>query len=328
MMQLKIVKSSKESKAIEEEKLARINNQQPNQELRFVQTDLQLLHGIRVMKEFIEPWNFSDRLVCADSYYASVAAAEELMKFRFRFIGVVKTATKRFTMQHLSRLLMPNRGDRHSLLKKDNKGTPDMMAFVWVDRDRRYFISTASSMQEGDPYARERWRQVNNDDNADPEKVEIQVPIPKAAELYYQVCGKIDQHNRDRQDTLGIEKKLKTNNWSLRVNLSILSMVIVDTWKAYSGLTFGGNGLMDDNVNTETQKEFYGHLAAELIDNSYDTVGGSGSRRSGNETPPNSAICNRTGDPRAGEGAHLTPTRKKRKDRHGNITNHSFQGHC
>ena len=98
MMQLKSVKSAKESKAIEEEKLARINNQQPNQELRFVQTDLQLLHGIRVMKELIEPWNFSDRLVCADSYYASVAAAEELMKFRFRFIGVVKTATKRFPM--------------------------------------------------------------------------------------------------------------------------------------------------------------------------------------------------------------------------------------
>ena len=128
-----------------------------------------------------------------------------------------------------------------------------MLSFIWVDRDRRYFTATGSSMQEGDPYVRQRWRQVDKEDpNADPEKVEIQVPIPKAAEIYYKVCGKVDQHNMDRQHTIGIEQKIRTNDWSLRVNLSTLSMVIIDSWKAYSQLTFGN----ENNPQAETQKEF------------------------------------------------------------------------
>jgi hypothetical protein len=61
-----------------------------------------------------------------------------------------------------------------------------------------------------------------------------------------------------------LEKKLKTNDWSMRVNLTILSMIFVDSWKAWS--------LMSDNA--ETQKEFYGHLATELIDNNYNIVRG------------------------------------------------------
>jgi hypothetical protein len=338
MIQIKIVKTAKETKALEEEKLARILNQQqteadddnnnnmntttPRQHAERERQQGQLLHGIKVMKELIEPWSFSERMVCADSYFASVAAAEELMKFRFRFIGVVKTATKRYPMKYLSELVLSKRRDRYPLLKKDIHGTPDLMAFVWVDRDRRYFVATGSSMQEGDAYFRQRWRQVNREDeNADPERVTIEVPIPKAAEVYYSVCGKIDQHNRDRQDTLGIENKLRVNDWSLRVNLSILSMIIVDSWKAYSGMTFR-NWEYNDNAQTEDQKEFYGHLAAELIDNTYDTVG---TRRSPGK---NSAICQVVGVPRAGEGPHLTPTRRKRKDKDGKETNHSFQGHC
>jgi Transposase IS4 len=37
-----------------------------------------LLHGIIVLKELIDSYFFSERLVCADSYFASVGAAEEL----------------------------------------------------------------------------------------------------------------------------------------------------------------------------------------------------------------------------------------------------------
>ena len=117
------------------------------------------------------------------------------------------------------------------------------------------------------------------------------------------------------------------NDWSLRVNLSVLSMIIVGSWKAYAGLTFR-NDEYDGNSQTEDQKEFYGHLASELIYNTYDMVGGTGSRRSTEKDTATTAVCDLTGNPRAGEGAHLTPTRRKRKDKDGKITNHSFQGHC
>jgi hypothetical protein len=51
-------------------------------------------------------------------------------------------------------------------------------------------------------YNRNRGRQENEEQDAPPNRVELFVPHPKAAEVYYSICGLIDQHNRSRQDTL------------------------------------------------------------------------------------------------------------------------------
>jgi hypothetical protein len=99
--------------------------------------------------------------------------------------------------------------------------------------------------------------------NAEPERVNLQIPQPEAAELYYSVCGMIDWHNRCRQDDLQLEKKLGTLDWSMRVNTTLLGMCIVDTSYAYSQCT----------KTKEKQKDFYSFLAKELIDNKYDSVG-------------------------------------------------------
>ena len=50
------------------------------------------------------------------------------------------------------------RGQRVGVVLKIN-GARTMMEYVWMDRDRRYFISTASSLQDGKDYSRIRWRQ-------------------------------------------------------------------------------------------------------------------------------------------------------------------------
>ena len=62
------------------------------------------------------------------------------------------------------------------------------------------------SMEAGTPYVRQRWRQVDDTVDADPEIVEHTVPQTKIAEKYYATCAAIDQRNRCRQDDLGIEK--------------------------------------------------------------------------------------------------------------------------
>ena len=87
------------------------------------------------------------------------------------------------------------------------------MALVWVDRDRRYFISTASSLKEGKPYSRQRWRQpdldlerIDTPNNQDVIRQELTVPQPEVCEIYYDTCGVINQHTRYRQDTLQLEK--------------------------------------------------------------------------------------------------------------------------
>ena len=49
-------------------------------QLQFNDEDEQLLHGVKVLKELMAPWTNTNRIVCADSYFSSVSAAEELLK--------------------------------------------------------------------------------------------------------------------------------------------------------------------------------------------------------------------------------------------------------
>ena len=66
--------------------------------------ETRLLHGTQVLKGLVIPWANSDRVVCADSYFASVGAVEELKRIGLRFIGVINTATRRYPQNALSRI--------------------------------------------------------------------------------------------------------------------------------------------------------------------------------------------------------------------------------
>ena len=277
------------------------------------------LHGTNVLMDLVSPWAQTDRIVCADSYFASVAAALALKEIGLRFIGVVKTATRRFPLTYLSNIELQERGDRSGLIMRGPDGEPSLLAFVWMDRDRRYFIASASSLAEGEAYVRQRWRQVDTSLDADAERVELKVPQPKACEVYYNTCASIDHHNRHRQATLKLETKLKTHEWDRRVNMSIFGMCIVDTWLAWSQCT----------GSKETQSDFYINLAEEMIDNNYDRYrrsGGTVRLNSGMQGSP--SLYDKSGVPRAGVHAHLTPTKLKRKRKDGTLTNQCKQGYC
>jgi hypothetical protein len=192
-------------------------------------TDSSLLHGTNVLKHIVSHWFGSNKIVCADSYYASVGAAKELYRNGLRFIGVVKTATKGFPKTYLTNVELHQRGDFLALALD-----PRMAAFVWMDRERRYFIATAGSLAEGTPYSRCRWRQVNQQPNAPPEKVTLSIQQPQTAETYYSTCAAIDRNNRYCQDDLRIEKKIETRDWSVCVYLSIFAKIVVYTWLVYN----------------------------------------------------------------------------------------------
>ena len=72
--------------------------------------------------------------------------------------------------------------------------------------------------------------------------------------MYYTTCVAIDKYNRLRQDDVCVKKKIETKDWLRHVNLSIFSMIIVDTWLVFSAMR-----------NTPTvernQKAFYSVLA-------------------------------------------------------------------
>jgi hypothetical protein len=282
------------------------------------------LHGCDVLYELVRPWANSDRLVVADSYFASVTTAIYLKKNAgLRFIGVVKTATKGYPMQYLSNVpLLGGKGDQKGLLSTDTESGTTLLAFVWVDRDRRYFIATAGSLAKGRPIQRVKWTQVDRDTpNAEPARVGISIDQPEAAELYYAASGKIDQHNRHRQASLMLETKLKTMNWHMRLNLTVFGMCVVDSFLLMQGTQ--GDWL--------EQRSYYEMLAEQLIDNTFDSVGLRPRKRvlddgtvvthgSSKTLHPFEADCPR-------KSLHLTaptPTKKRKKTN----KKHRAQGKC
>ena len=110
-----------------------------------------------------------------------------------------------------------------------------------------------------------------------------------------------------------LERKLRTQDWSFRVNTTILGICIVDAW-----LLFCGEQVARLHI---CQREFYEDLAFSLIENRYDTIG----LRKRTGTTNNFVVlpARRT----SGVGVHLTPTKKRRK-RNGMVTKHARQNNC
>ena len=177
MLRLKIVKTA------EEENACAVTDDDSNN------------HGTNVLKFLVEPWVRTDWCVCADSYFTSVNAVTVMRMMGLRFIGVVKTATKKFPMSYLSNLVLVQHGDYKRLVARGTDRQPTKLSFIWMDQDHRYFIASASSLDSGIPYSRTRWRQVSLELDALPENVELTIPQPKATEVYYRTCSVIDQHN-------------------------------------------------------------------------------------------------------------------------------------
>ena len=219
-------------------------------------------------------------------------------------------------MHYFQRVLLPNgKGDCKALLSTDSDSGTTLLAYVWADRDRRYFISTCSSTLPGRKIQRKRWRQRDPTPNAEPVQEDILIDQPEAGELYYAACSKIDEHNRIRQEYIDLEKKLRTMKWNTRANQSIFSMIVVDCFKLRSGC---------QGVRPGGARGFVEDLATALIDNDLDkrTL-----RKRREEAVANEAALTGEAMPELDTTRHLTaptPT-KKRKTKN---PNHRAQGRC
>ena len=275
------------------------------------------LHGCNVLYDLVRPWANTNATVVADSYFASVQAALRLKSIGLRFIGTVKTATKEFPMAYLgSYVLEGGKGDRHGIVSHDAATDTDLLAFVWVDRDRRYLISTTSSLAAGRPCFRKRWRQVDKTPNAPPTLVDVVVAQPEACVVYYSACGKIDQHNRFRQAALQIQRKLRTSIWWRRVNMSLFSMCVVDAFLLARGCqgpdAFGAAG------------NFFAKLAEDLIDNRIDQRNLRKRAERQQQMMDSTVVPGHLDIPAYKQLVAPTPTKKFKKNR----PTHRVQGRC
>ena len=220
-------------------------------------------------------------------------------------------------MAYLSNIEIHNQVDMSGLLTRPvYRKNPVLGAFVWMDWNIRYFIFTGVFVEKGRPYTRTRWRQEDPPPNADPNMVELTIPQQITAKLYYSTCGQNGRHNRCHQESIDIEKKLGTKDWSKRFNLSVFAMDMVNVWLAYQGIT----------GTEDTQAYFYNYLTEEMLDNMYDRFmmrSAEGRRRNIVDSDDETFNYDNTlfgwinGAPRCGISLHVTPTKKRSKTRDG-----------
>ena len=196
-------------------------------------------HGAAMTRRLVEHWKKADRIVCGDSYFAFVATVQELHRIGRRFIGVVKTAHRNFPSKYLGSRAMDGRGKWFSMI---HEGELDIGALLWIDRERRHFVSSVGTALPGANIYRERWRRVDGISKL----VVTETQIPQIAETYYAAASMINRHNRCRQQDLQLEKKFLVRDWSIRVNTSLFAICIVDSWLLYKS-SQGGRTTMSPN---------------------------------------------------------------------------------
>ena len=137
----------------------------------------------------------------------------------------------------------------------DNK---PLFAFAWADRNRRYFVSSCLSLAQGTPFSCVHWRGfVDEEERRSAEHFQVQIPLPKAAKVYFKECGKINKCNCT-QSFCRIDTHFCTNKWLTRVNLSLLFMIALDAYLLYKSCRKGGDTSLGP-------KAFFDELASKMI---------------------------------------------------------------
>ena len=234
------------------------------------------------------------RILIADSYFASIDAAEALLKNNLKFIGVVKTATSRFPVKYFGQLEMFGKGSFNYLSSTliANGETKTVVAVCWLDRNRRYFVATSGRLDTTAAQERVRWRQ--HSDGICP--VEVRETMPELVKDYYSVAGIIDAHNRIRQDSLDLEKAIEVKEWSFRINSTLLGMVMTDAFEMHIFGYYGRDSL--------TANKFWNELGHQLVSNTFDLIG---VRRISSSSEGLTVRHNK------GTSIYLTPTKKRRR---------------
>ena len=102
-------------------------------------------HETAVTRRPIDPWIYTDRMVCADSYFASAETAWVPADNGTRLFGVVKTSPQSFPMKYLSEKPITKGDDHFSMMCKSEDDIKDMVALLWVELERRYLIANTGS---------------------------------------------------------------------------------------------------------------------------------------------------------------------------------------
>ena len=64
-----------------------------------------------------------------------------------------------FPMKRVQSIELQKRGSRVGLVRRKEEDDCELLVFTWMDRERRYLICSGSSMSDGEPNIRRRFKQ-------------------------------------------------------------------------------------------------------------------------------------------------------------------------
>lgn len=222
--------------------------------------------GTASVLRLVEPWMKTNRVIYGDSAFGSVRTAAQLAHHGLGFIGMVKTATKRFPKAFLTKY-----GADHNLLRTGQsvyltaEGHPLLRAVGWYSKKAKFLIATVGTNLPAPEHVRYRYR-INQDGNT--ERFIKTEPICQTAYEYFNSAQKIDVHNHLRQGSLAMERAVPTQSWSFRIICTLLGMIIVDAFKMYQ-LEQEDRDDVDPALRTMDFSSFVTTVTRDLVNNEF-----------------------------------------------------------
>jgi hypothetical protein len=171
--------------------------------------------------------------VGGDAWFGSVLSAVEVMvRFNVFSTWVIKQNTDFFPMQALHSVLKARYGDRpagHWVVFRSNIHGVTLLAvcYAWSHSSTTYFLSTCGSTNP----AKSSYTTHFEDEFGN---VSIKhIPQPSIKEWFYDFLPLVDEHNKQRQSLLRLEKKWPTKNCWFRLLITLVGMCVVDCYRIY-----------------------------------------------------------------------------------------------
>ena len=198
--------------------------------------DLSVDPSVALLVESPDSANFLKRqkreVFYGDSWFAGVKTAEEVARLGHDFVGPVKTSHKCFPKKFFVETMRTWPGGSYLVLEGTGpKYKTPLIAIGYKYNNRKvlHFIATkeAGKTTPGAPYYAKFAHPSG--------KVAIRkVQRPAVISEFFEMSNKVDTHNHVRQSELKLEKYWKTRDCWFRIVSTLLGMIVVDAWKAYS----------------------------------------------------------------------------------------------
>lgn len=159
-----------------------------------------------------------------------------MKKFKVHSTWIVKGNTAFFPMKVLHRLLLGRHGVRPAghwttMTTTISDVNVIVMAYAWSQRGVSYFVSTCGSTE----VAKEPYYTKFEDEFGGVSDKEIK--RPKLAEFLYQFLPLIDEHNKQRQSILALERCWPTKDAFFRLMTTLVGMTVVDMHRWHRNVT-------------------------------------------------------------------------------------------